>query len=218
MQVAIDGPAGSGKSTVCKILANNYDLTYVDTGAMYRAAAWLSSRFPEINIAEEIGKVDFVFFNKGKNLSVSYNGETFDVTEVIRTPAVSEIVSQIAANPSLRQALVKKQQEYANANSVIMEGRDITTVVLPKADVKVYLTASPEERAKRRFEEWQNKNESREYEEVLQKMTERDKADLSRETSPLKQAEDAVLIDTTGLSLEDVCLKIGILIEKAIKY
>lgn len=218
MQVAIDGPAGSGKSTVCKILANSYDLTYVDTGAMYRAAAWLSSRFPEINIAEEIGKVDFVFFNKGKNLSVSYNGENFDVTEVIRTPAVSEIVSQIAANPSLRQALVKKQQEYANTNSVIMEGRDITTVVLPKADVKVYLTASPEERAKRRFEEWQNKNQSREYEEVLQKIIERDNADSSREASPLKQAEDAVLIDTTGLSLEDVCLKIGILIEKAIKY
>lgn len=217
MQVAIDGPAGSGKSTVCKILANKYNLIYVDTGAMYRAVAWVELKYPEICIEDTINDVEFVLFNRGKNLSVEYHGESFELTEEIRSPQVSEQVSKTAANPLVRDALVKKQQEYAKSNNVIMEGRDITTVVLPNADVKVFLTATPEERAKRRYEELKDKFTDISYDNVLQKIVERDNADSSRANSPLTKAPDATMLDTTGLSLEDVCVIIGRLIENVQK-
>lgn len=217
MQVAIDGPAGSGKSTVCKILANKYNLIYVDTGAMYRAVAWVELKYPNIDIENTINEIEFILFNRGKNLSVEYKGESFDLTEEIRTPEVSDRVSKTAANPVIREALVKKQQEYATSNNVIMEGRDITTVVLPNADVKVFLTAAPEERAKRRYEELKEKFPDISYDNVLQKIIERDKADSSRSNSPLIKSPDATMVDTTGLGLEGVCVIIGRLIENVRK-
>lgn len=209
MQVAIDGPAGSGKSTVCKMIANSYNFVYVDTGAMYRAVTWLEIKFPEIDITKIINDIEFILFNRGKNLSIEYNNQSYDVTEEIRSQEVSDRVSQTAANPLIRKALVKKQQDYAKTNNVIMEGRDITTVVLPNADLKIFLTAAPEERAKRRHEELKSKSIDMPYETVLSKIIERDNADSSRKVSPLMKADDAIQIDTTGMTLEEVCVKIG---------
>lgn len=214
MQVAIDGPAGSGKSTVCKMVANSFNFVYVDTGAMYRAVTWLEIKFPGIDITKIIDHIEFILFNRGKNISIEYNGQSYDVTDEIRRHEVSDRVSKTAANPLIRKALVKKQQDYAKTNNVIMEGRDITTVVLPNADLKIFLTASPEERAKRRYEELKNSSDDIPYETVLAKIIERDNADSSRATSPMIEAEDAIPIDTTGMTLEEVCVKIGSLIER----
>lgn len=213
MQIAIDGPAGSGKSTVCKMLANRYGLTYLDTGAMYRAATWFSLKFTDEDLPRRLEAVDFIFSENGRRLALSKDGETWDVTEAIRTPAISGAVSRVAANPRVRAVLTEKQRKYAEGNDVIMEGRDITTVVLPGANIKVFLTATAEERAKRRFAEWEGKPEAPSYEEVLESIKRRDEADSSRSCSPLKRADDAALLDTTDLSLEQVAEHIGRMIE-----
>lgn len=209
MQVAIDGPAGSGKSTVCKILAKKYELTYLDTGAMYRAAAWLSDKFADENLPDLLKETDFVFSENGSRLSLRKGKETWDVTEAIRTPAISGAVSRVAADPQVRAVLTEKQRGYAAKGDVIMEGRDITTVVLPCADIKIYLTASAEERARRRFAEWATKRDAPTYEEVLESIKRRDEIDSSRSCAPLKKADDAAFLDTTGLSLEQVSENIG---------
>ena len=145
---------------------------------------------------------------------MKYNGETYNLTDEIRTPEISKLVPSVAQNKELRKLLVKKQQSYALKSDVIMDGRDITTVVLPNADLKIYLTASAEERAKRRYKEYEGKNNAPAYEEVLQDIIKRDKQDMEREESPLMQAEDAILLDTTGLTLDEVVLKIGDMITK----
>lgn len=209
MQVAIDGPAGSGKSTVCKILAKKYGLTYLDTGAMYRAAAWLSGKFTGENLPDLLKETDFVFSENGSRLLLRKDKETWDVSEAIRTPAISGAVSRVAADPQVRAVLTEKQREYAAKGDVIMEGRDITTVVLPNANIKVYLTASAEERAKRRFAEWATKPAAPTYEEVLESIKCRDEIDSSRSCAPLKKADDAAFLDTTGLTLEQVSENIG---------
>ena len=214
MQVAVDGPAGSGKSTVCKLIAEKYGLTYIDTGAMYRSAAYISKKYGSDNLEDKIAQVEFIFTNNGKFISVKYNGETYNLTDEIRTPEISKLVPSVAQNKELRKLLVKKQQSYALKSDVIMDGRDITTVVLPNADLKIYLTASAEERAKRRYKEYEGKNNAPAYEEVLQDIIKRDKQDMEREESPLMQAEDAILLDTTGLTLDEVVLKIGDTITK----
>ena len=214
MQVAVDGPAGSGKSTVCKLIAEKYGLTYIDTGAMYRSAAYISKKYGSDNLEDKIAQVEFIFTNNGKFISVKYNGETYNLTDEIRTPEISKLVPSVAQNKELRKLLVKKQQSYALKSDVIMDGRDITTVVLPNADLKIYLTASAEERAKRRYKEYEGKNNAPGYEEVLQDIIKRDKQDMEREESPLMQAEDAILLDTTGLTLDEVVLKIGDMITK----
>ncbi len=214
MQVAVDGPAGSGKSTVCKLIAEKYGLTYIDTGAMYRSAAYISKKYGSDNLEDKIAQVEFIFTNNGKFISVKYNGETYNLTDEIRTPEISKLVPSVAQNKELRKLLVKKQQSYALKSDVIMDGRDITTVVLPNADLKIYLTASAEERAKRRYKEYEGKNNAPSYEEVLQDIIKRDKQDMEREESPLMQAEDAILLDTTGLTLDEVVLKIGDMITK----
>ncbi len=214
MQVAVDGPAGSGKSTVCKLIAEKYGLTYIDTGAMYRSAAYISKKYGSDNLEDKIAQVEFIFTNNGKFISVKYNGETYNLTDEIRTPEISKLVPSVAQNKELRKLLVKKQQSYALKSDVIMDGRDITTVVLPNADLKIYLTASAEERAKRRYKEYEGKNNAPAYEEVLQDIIKRDKQDMEREESPLMQAEDAILLDTTGLTLDEVVLKIGDMITK----
>ncbi len=209
MQVAIDGPAGSGKSSVCKIIAEKYGFTYIDTGAMYRSVAWVSVHFGEDNLVEKISNIDFILEENGKKISIKYDGKIYDLTKEIRTPEISSKVALVASNGEIRKILVKKQQQFAKASDVIMEGRDITTVVLPNADIKIFLTASPEERAKRRFKEWQSEENKQEYEKVLSEIKKRDEIDSTRKESPLMQAKDAVLLDTTGLTLEQVADKIG---------
>lgn len=209
MQVAIDGPAGSGKSSVCKIIAEKYGFTYIDTGAMYRSVAWVSVHFGEDNLVEKISNIDFILEENGKKISIKYDGKIYDLTKEIRTPEISSKVALVASNGEIRKILVKKQQEFAKSGDVIMEGRDITTVVLPYADIKIFLTASPEERAKRRFKEWQSEENKQEYEKVLSEIKKRDEIDSTRKESPLMQAKDAILLDTTGLTLEQVADKIG---------
>ena len=209
MQVAIDGPAGSGKSSVCKIIAEKYGFTYIDTGAMYRSVAWVSVHFGEDNLVEKISNIDFILEENGKKISIKYDGKIYDLTKEIRTPEISSKVALVASNGEIRKILVKKQQQFAKSGDVIMEGRDITTVVLPNADIKIFLTASPEERAKRRFKEWQSEENKQEYEKVLSEIKKRDEIDSTRKESPLMQAKDAVLLDTTGLILEQVADKIG---------
>ena len=207
--MAIDGPAGSGKSSVCKIIAEKYGFTYIDTGAMYRSVAWVSVHFGEDNLVEKISNIDFILEENGKKISIKYDGKIYDLTKEIRTPEISSKVALVASNGEIRKILVKKQQEFAKSGDVIMEGRDITTVVLPNADIKIFLTASPEERAKRRFKEWQSEENKQEYEKVLSEIKKRDEIDSTRKESPLMQAKDAVLLDTTGLTLEQVADKIG---------
>lgn len=204
MKVAIDGPAGSGKSTVCKILASKHNLTYLDTGAMYRAVAWYSSEYGSENLVDKIKTLEFVFSNQGKDIALKIDGKLIDVTKEIRTPYISSIVSTVAKDGDIRSILTKKQQDLSNNSDVIMEGRDITTVVLPDAEIKIFLTASAEERAKRRCQEWGSKENSPSYEEVLESIKKRDEADSSREIAPLKQADDAIFIDTTGKTQDEV--------------
>lgn len=213
MQVAIDGPAGSGKSTVCKIIASKYGFTYIDTGAMYRSIAYVAENYGYDDIEKKAAEVEFILEDNGKKISIRYNGEIIDLTSKIRTPEISSKVAFIASNKEIRKILVAKQQSYAKGCDVIMEGRDITTVVLPQADIKVYLTASPEERAKRRYKEWENKSDAPKFEDVLKDIIKRDEMDTNRAESPLMQARDAIFIDTTGLTLEQVSDKIGELIQ-----
>ena len=209
MQVAIDGPAGSGKSTVCKIIASKYGFTYIDTGAMYRSIAYVAENFGYDDIEKKAAEVEFILEDNGRKISIKYNDKIYDLTKDIRTPEISSKVPFVASNSDIRKILVKKQQAFAEGSDVIMEGRDITTVVLPNADIKIFLTASPEERAKRRFKEWEGMEQSAEYAKVLEEIKKRDEIDMTRKESPLLQSEDAVLLDTTGLSLEQVADKIG---------
>ncbi len=213
MQVAVDGPAGSGKSTVCKLIAEKYGLTYIDTGAMYRSIAYVAKNFGSENIEDKTKHIDFILENNGKKISIKYNNQIYDLTEKIRTPEISNLVPKIAKNKEVRKILSAKQQAFAEESDVIMDGRDITTVVLPHAELKIYLTADAEERAKRRYKEYVNKPNPPKYEDVLEDIIKRDKQDMEREESPLKVADDAVLVDTTGLNLDEVVKKIGDMIQ-----
>lgn len=214
--VAIDGPAGSGKSTVARILAKKLRFMYLDSGAMYRAIAWRS-------LNEKIDMKDSTVF---RNLVQStqfeivpdgllVNGENID--GVLRTPEVSRFASEVAKNPIVREILVKKQQEIAKDHHVIMDGRDIGTVVLPDADVKIFLTASIDERAQRRHHEFKQKGLEVDFQQLRDEIRKRDENDQRRSISPLRQAEDAIRIDTTGRSIEEIveqilsicCTKMG---------
>ncbi len=189
MIVAIDGPAAAGKSTVARAVARAIGFTYLDSGAMYRAAA-LSGR-------DDIGALRIEVGDR-----VLLDGE--DVTEAIRTPEVSAAASEIAARPEVRAALAAKQRELISKGDWVAEGRDIGTVVAPDAELKVFLTASPEERARRRAAEL-----GLPLERVLADIAERDERDTTREHSPLRAADGAVEIDTTGLSIDDVVERIA---------
>jgi CMP/dCMP kinase len=200
--VAIDGPAGAGKSTIARRVAQRLGFLYIDTGAMYRAVALaaLRARIPlddeaRLSPLAEAARIELAG-------GVRLNGE--DVTEAIRTPEVSQGASKVAAVAGVRTAMVRKQQAMGARESAVMEGRDIGTVVFPQAEVKVFLTASAEERARRRVEELRGKGQEADFAEVAQEMRQRDIRDSTRETSPLKKAEDAVELDTTGLSLDEV--------------
>ncbi|MDD6133333.1 MAG: (d)CMP kinase [Selenomonadaceae bacterium] len=208
--VAIDGPAGAGKSTVAQLAAKELGYTYIDTGAMYRAVAWKTlQQGKEITdelILEVVKDIDVNLQYADGKTKVTVDGT--DVSTAIRTPEVSGIVSQVAALGPVRVKMVDLQRKMAERGSVLMDGRDIATNVLPNADVKIFLTASIEERAKRRWKELKEKGYDITREKLQQDIATRDKADSEREISPLVQAEDATLLDTTGLSIDEVVSRI----------
>ena len=204
--IAIDGPSGAGKSTLAKRLAQKLGFLYVDTGAIYRTvglaarrrgvdpsdAAGVEAMLPELSITMGYGE---------DGLQRMYlDGE--DVTQSIRENDISACASKAAAIPAVRDFLLEMQRRCAREHDVIMDGRDIGTVVLPGADLKIYLTAAPEARAERRYQELLERGQRADFDQVLREVVERDRRDTQRETAPLRQAEDAVLADTTGLDLE----------------
>lgn len=204
--VAIDGPAGAGKSTVAQLAAKKLGYTYIDTGAMYRAVAWktLQAKQPVTDelIVEIVKDIDVVLEYKDGRTAVYVDGT--DVAGEIRTPEVTGIVSQVAALGPVREKMVDLQRGMATKGAVLMDGRDIATNVLPNADVKIFLTASIEERARRRFKEMQAKGYEVKLEELQKDIAARDKADSEREISPLVQAEDAELLDSSDMSIDEV--------------
>lgn len=221
ISIAVDGPAGAGKSTVAKQVAKNFGIVYVDTGAMYRTAALFAIE-NGINIKEErdklISRLDDIKIDieyKDGEQRMFLDGR--DVTGIIRTEQVSMGASLIAVIPEVRIKLVDMQRELAKSKSVIMDGRDIGTYVLPDADIKIFLTASPECRANRRFNELLQKGMECDYNEVLADIKARDKNDSEREFAPLRCAEDAVLLDSTALDREQVIEKISEMINEFLK-
>ena len=216
VNIAIDGPAGAGKSTIAKMVSAEMGYIYVDTGAMYRAVALYltENNIPDEDIEKYIGGVD-VSLKFIDGVQRVYLGDR-DVSELIRTPEISMAASRTSAIPAVRARLFDLQQKLARENNIIMDGRDIGTVVLPNADVKIFLTASAEERANRRYKELSEKPGCPPYEEILKDIVQRDYNDMNRETAPLKQAEDAVLVDTTELTLEQSAARITEIIKERI--
>jgi CMP/dCMP kinase len=201
--VAIDGPSGAGKSTIAKRLAARLGFIYIDTGAMYRAVALWAVRQGidpgDMHRTEQLAIAARIDLAPGR---ISLNGE--DVTDAIRMPDVSNGASKIAVIPGVRRAMVAKQREIGERASVVMEGRDIGTVVFPNADVKVFLDANPAERVRRRYEELKAKGQTISTEQLAVEMRERDQRDSTRADAPLAQAPDAVYVDSTGLGIEEV--------------
>ena len=205
--VAIDGPAGAGKSTIAKLVAKEKGYIYVDTGAMYRG---LAIHFIKRGLkAEDIkgiveackdAEVSIVYENDVQQIYL--NGE--NVTAMLRTEEVGNMASKTSAIPAVREKLLELQRTLAREKDVIMDGRDIGTNILPNADVKIYLTASVETRATRRYKELLEKGENCVYEEIAQDIKERDERDMNREIAPLKQAEDAILVDSSEMTIEEV--------------
>lgn len=219
--IAIDGPAGAGKSTIAKLVAKELSFIYVDTGAMYRAMAlYLLKNGVNKENAEEISKVC-----KNAEISIEYrdgvqivllNGE--NVNAYLRTEEVGNMASVSSANPDVRAKLLELQRSLAAKQSVVMDGRDIGTTILPNAEVKIYLTASSATRAKRRYLELTEKGTTCDITEIQKDIEERDARDMNREISPLRQAEDAVLVDSSEMSIEEVVKAIlQIYEEKVIK-
>ena len=209
--VAIDGPAGSGKGTITKILANKLKLNNIDTGAMYRCVA-LEVLNKNINIEdiekikEILNTINIELQETSKKQIVLLNGE--DVSDKIRSTEVTSVVSKVSAIYEVRQKLTEMQRKMGKTQNIIMEGRDITTVVFPNADVKIYLDAKLEERAKRRFKQNKEKNIECTYEEVLSQMKKRDENDMNKEFGALKKADDAIYIDATNMTINQVVSKI----------
>ena len=203
VNIAVDGPSGAGKSTLARRLAERLGYIYVDTGALYRAIAYDMLQHhaeSEQDIAERLPELDIAIDYQDGVQHVLGNGE--DVSGLIRTPEVSMGASRVSAIPAVRQFLFELQQRLAREHSVVMDGRDIGTVVLPDADVKIFLTATPEKRAWRRYLELEEKQPGvQSYEDVLADVIRRDEQDMNRAIAPLKQAEDAVLVDTTDADL-----------------
>lgn len=218
--IAIDGPASSGKSTVAKQIARDFNLIYIDTGAMYRSIT-LKALSENIDVKNEMKLFNLlkdteIQFSKEKNEQFVYlDGK--DVTVSIRDNEVTNAVSVVSAHEKVRSEMVSRQREMAKEKSVIMDGRDIGTVVLPDATVKIFLNASVEERAKRRHKENLEKGFESDYDSLVKEIEQRDYLDSNRETSPLKKAKDAILIDSTQLTIKEVIVKIGeIIINKGI--
>ena len=208
--IAIDGPAGAGKSTVAKIVAEKLGYTYIDTGAMYRGVAWKTLRddkdAPDEAILRAVHDIDVRLACTESGTRVTVDGT--DVTAEIRTPEVTHIVSRVAALGPVREKMVELQRAMAADGAVVMDGRDIGTNVLPNADVKIFLTASVEERARRRYDEMVAKGYAVDFDALKDEIASRDKQDSERAISPLRQAEDAVLLDSTALSIDEVVARI----------
>ena len=218
IQIAIDGPASSGKSTVAKIIAKDFGYTYLDTGAMYRAATYVAlqhqiSPDQSSQLLELLDQYPISFGRSESGEQLVFLGDV-DVSHPIRENAVTNAVSSFAAIPTIREKLVALQQEIAQQGGIVMDGRDIGTVVLPKAELKIFLVASVDERAERRYKENLSKGIETDLETLKEEIAARDYKDSHRETSPLKQAEDAIYLDTTGLSILEVVDKIKVEAQK----
>ena len=218
LNIALDGPAGAGKSSIAKAVAKQLNILYLDTGAMYRAVGVACmrrgvSREDEAAVTATCADVKIGVRHGANGQETLLDGE--DVSEAIRTPDASMAASKVATYGGVRRMMVALQQQLAAENDVIMDGRDIGTRVLPDAKVKVFLTATPEERAMRRFRDLQEKHLPDTYEQVLADIIRRDEQDMNREVDPLRQAEDAVLLDTTHLTEEEsIAALIAIVEEK----
>ncbi len=207
LTIAIDGPAGAGKSTVAKLLAEKLGYAYVDTGIMYRALAWAAVKqgiVPDRDdlVAQLVTDCKLSFKPDGNQFSVFSGAE--DITPQLRTPEISHYSSVYSALPAVRHYLVKLQRQLGQAGGVVMEGRDIGTVVFPEADYKFFLNASPEERGRRRFNELEDDESQVKLDSVIKQLNRRDKQDSERRLAPLRQAPDAALIDSTRLTIEQV--------------
>ena len=207
LNIAIDGPAGAGKSTIAKLIAKKKNLIYVDTGAMYRAVAlYILRQKTDLDDAEAIASVckeADITIRYEEGVQVVYlNGE--NVNAFLRTEEVGNTASKTSANPAVREHLLNLQRKLAKENDCIMDGRDIGTVVLPNAQLKVFLTASSDVRAKRRFDELVAKGESPDFDKIKADIEQRDYQDMHREIAPLKQAEDARLVDTSDMNIDQV--------------
>ncbi|SFA71074.1 (d)CMP kinase [Clostridium frigidicarnis] len=212
ISVAIDGPAGAGKSTIAKIIGEKFNLMYINTGSMYRAVTLRSlEKEIEANDVKSVCKLVSTLDMHFKNDRLILNGE--DVNDLITTPRISNNVSAYASIKEVRQNLVAVMQKMAKQYDVIMDGRDIGTVVLKDATFKFFLTATPEERADRRYNELKNKGIDVNYEEILNDIIKRDYIDSHREVDPLRKADDAIEINTTGLNINEVVDKIASVME-----
>lgn len=214
--VAIDGPAGAGKSSIAKIVAKKLHYTYIDTGAMYRAVTFFALKENEEITDDLIKKIVAnieisLFYNDDGEMEIIANGE--NISKEIRMPSVSKNVSKVASLSFVREKMVDLQRKMARYGRIIMDGRDIGTTVLPMADLKIFLTASVEERAKRRFQEFLEKKIEVDFEDLKKDIIDRDYKDENRAISPLKKADDAILLDTTFLNKDEVVKKIINLIE-----
>ena len=202
MIIAIDGPAGSGKSTIAKLIAEDLGLVYLDTGAMYRL---VTLKALNDGILGNLDKIIKMLDNL--NIDIKENGfylDDIDVSEEIRKPVISENVSDIAAIREVREKMVDLQRKFSESKNVILDGRDIGTVVFPNADVKIFLIADAKERANRRYRELVAKGENVKIEEIYENILKRDKIDSTRKESPLKKADDAIEVDTTSKNIEEV--------------
>lgn len=219
MIIAVDGPAGAGKSTVCRILAKKLGFVYLDTGAMYRAVAWALKADPcrcengtpdDDGLAFLLERLPLHFSVDGDRLLIFY-GERL-LTGELRSPGISDDASRVSRMSAVRRFMVDRQRELAGRRDVVAEGRDTATVVFPDADLKVYLTADLQARAERRFEEYRQKGMNVSLEEIRERIRARDEADENREHSPLRPAEGSVFVDTSNLGIEQV---VDLLIEMA---
>ncbi len=218
--IAIDGPSGSGKSTLAKQISKELGVAYLDTGAMYRAVG-LYCFENDIDVKDS-AKINELLSNINVEIDWGVNGQiTFlngkDVSTEIRREEIGQRASQVAENKAVREKLVNEQRKFSLSNSIVMDGRDIGTKVLPDATIKFYIDASSEVRANRRCSELQEKGEKANYEEVLKEIIIRDERDKNREIAPLIQAKDAILVDTSNMTLEDVILKTLEIIKNKIK-
>ena len=212
MIIAIDGPAGSGKSTIAKLIAEDLGLVYLDTGAMYRLVTLKALNEGILGDFEKIKKM-----LNNLNIDIKENGfylDNVDVSDEIRKPIVSENVSDIAAIREVREKMVDLQRKFSESKNVILDGRDIGTVVFPNANVKIFLVADAKERANRRYKELVKKGENVKIEEIYENILKRDEIDSTRKESPLKKAKDAIEVDTTKMTIEDVVKVVTALIQK----
>ncbi len=218
--IAIDGPAGAGKSTVAKRLAMELGYTYMDTGAMYRAFAWKVKKEEtdlgnEKELKKALEETRMELMEQNSHLRVLIDG--VDVTVQIRTPEISQMASKVSALKMVREKMVEFQRVIGSQGGVVVEGRDIGTVVFPEADVKIYLDASSQERAKRRFEEIKGQGKPVTLGKTFEEMEERDRRDKEREFAPLRKAEDAIVIDSTESGVEAVVDRVRLEIQKKMK-